>query len=173
MASSSGPNCHQMHPAGAMRHLSPFSTPGQPGQLPVPEVQGRLRQPHPNGRSLHHPYDTLSPELTCTLRQWPSLGGHSTSLSALPSSHQRRECSLQPGPAHPAPSLRLHYILDQPPCQRCYQSANSARDTGPTLAKPAKSGDAQAQKKRGSALPRVPICDVAAAETTFPTIQCE
>lgn len=166
--------CQQMHPTGAILHLSSFSTPGLLSQLSCPRRAGQTKEAasQRKGRSLHHPHQSLSPARTCIQGQWPSLGQHSTSHSASSRLPPTRDRSLQLGPAHPAASLWFRYILDPPPCQRCYQSAKRTRDTGPTL-KTAREQNAQAQKERGSALPRVLVCDVAVGETTFPTNPCE
>lgn len=122
MASSSGPNCHQMHPAGAMLNLSPFSTPGQLSQLPVPEVQGRLRQPHPNGRSLHHPHDTLpSANLHPEAMAQPRWAQHlplSSSLlpptpGVLPPTRTRPPRTVPPVALHPGPTSMSEMLAER------------------------------------------------------------
>ena len=147
-----------MHPA---RHPSPFL--GYRASSPAPEVQDRTGQRH------------LKREATPSSNPPPALT--STGMDK-PRSPQYLPFNFFPPPSKADPPTPQRpsgcaTSWDPPPCQRCYQSAHRTRHW-PNFGEDRQRGrHTQAQKKHGSALPRVPVCDVAADETTFPTILCE
>lgn len=150
-----------MHPA---RHSSPFL--GYRPSSPASEVQDRPGRRHLNSEATPSSIPmTLSPALTSIGMDQPKSPQHLPFKFFPPPSK-----ADPPTPQRPSGCATS---CDQPPCQRCYQSAHRTRHW-PNLGEDGQRGrNTQAQKKHGSALPRVPVCDVAAGETTYPTILYE